>query len=138
MMLRRAFPYLVGTAVVAAIVAGLILIGSPAAERVRRLDDIRVRDLTELSNAIDLHWRREGKLPVSLDVLATIPGAAFRSTMDPSTEEPYSYRVVDGARYELCASFGAEDVVHEYSDRFWAHGAGRKCFEVDAQKRQAR
>ena len=25
-----------------------------------------------------------------------------------------------------------------YGDRFWSHGTGRKCFELDAEKRQAR
>src|SRR6187402_2282906 len=41
-MIRRVFPYLVGTAVVAAIVAGLVLVGLPSAQRMRRIDQIRV------------------------------------------------------------------------------------------------
>jgi hypothetical protein len=55
------------------------------------------------------------------------------------TEEPYSYRAIDDAsRYELCAVFEADGESPEFSDRFWAHGVGRQCFELDAQKRQAR
>ena len=68
-MIRRAFPYVVGTAVVAAIAAGLVLIGSPSAERMRRLDEIRVSDLMQLSRAVDFYWKREGALPPSLDTL---------------------------------------------------------------------
>ena len=109
MMLRRVFPYVVGTAVVAAIAAGLVLIGSPSAERMRRLDEIRERDLAQLANAIDLYWKREGELPASLDALADVPGASFRSTMDPSTSQPYPYRAIDASRYELCASFEAQE-----------------------------
>jgi hypothetical protein len=135
---RRAFPFIVGTAVVAGIAAGLVLIGPPSAERSRRLDEIRIGDLMQLSNAIELYWKREGMLPASLDGLAGVPDAAFRSTMDPATSEPYAYRTIDASRYELCASFEREDLDGEYNDRFWAHGAGRKCFELDAQKRQTR
>ena len=136
MMLRRVFPYVVGTAVVAAIAAGLVLIGSPSAERMRRLDEIRERDLAQLANAIDLYWKREGELPASLDALADVRGASFRSTMDPSTSQPYSYRAIDASRYELCASFEARDPDGDYGDRFWSHGVGRKCFELDAQKQR--
>jgi hypothetical protein len=136
MTLRGAFPYVVGTAMTAAIAAGLFLIGSPSAERMRRLDEIRVRDLMQLASAIDQYWKREEKLPASLDALAAVPGAAFRSTMDPATAEPYSYRTLDGSRYELCAEFEAQNTDDDYSDRFWSHGPGRKCFEVDARKRQ--
>jgi hypothetical protein len=134
--MRRALPYVVGTAVVAAIVSGLFLIGSPFAERSRRLDLIRVEDLRQLTRAIDLYWKGEGKLPASVDALATVPDASFRSKMDPYTAEPYSYHVLDGSRYELCATF--EEVDGEYGDRFWAHAVGRKCFELDAQKWQPR
>ena len=134
-MFRRAFPYIVGVAVIAAIGAGLILIGPPSAERSRRLDEVRVRDLTQLAYGIDLYWQREGALPGSVDALATVPDASFRSTMDPATSEPYSYRPVDSSRYELCASFEGDG---ESRDHFWSHDAGRKCFELDAQKRQSR
>lgn len=134
-MFRRAFPYIVGVSVLAAIAAGLILLGPPSAERSRRLDEVRVSDLTQLAQGIDLYWRREGTLPPSVDALATVPDAAFRSTMDPATSEPYAYVSVDGSRYELCASFEGDG---ESRDHFWSHSAGRKCFELDAQKRQSR
>lgn len=137
-MLRRAFPYVVGAAVVAAIVTGLVMMGSPSVERMRRLDEVRVRDLMQLTSAIDLYWRREGKLPASLDALATVPNASFRSTMDPATSAPYSYRTIDESRYEMCAAFETENADGEYDNRFWAHPAGRKCFELDAQKRETR
>ena len=137
-MFRRIFPYIVGTSVGAAVVTGLFLMGSPFSERTRRLDEIRVRDLTQLSRGIDLYWKREGALPPSIEALTTIPDAPFRSTMDPSLAEPYTYRAIEASRYELCATFEAEDLDRGYSDRFWAHGAGRKCFELDAQKRQTR
>jgi hypothetical protein len=137
-MVRRVFPYAVASAVVGAIVAGLVLIGPPTVERMRRLDDIRVRDLTQLSHAVDLYWQREEKLPPSLDALAGAPSVPFRSTTDPSTSEPYAYRALDATHYELCATFEAEDVDGDYNDRFWVHGAGRRCFELNAEKQRPR
>jgi hypothetical protein len=138
MMLRSAFPYIVGAAVLAAIVAGLVLIGPPSTERSRRLDLIRLADLRQLARGVDLYWGREKTLPPAVPTLATVPDALFRSTMDPSTGEPYSYRALDGSRYELCATFEAADDAGNFGDPFWSHGAGRKCFELDAEKRQMR
>jgi hypothetical protein len=137
-MFRRAFPYIVGATVLAAIVAGLVLIGPPSAERSRRLDLIRLADLRQLARGVDIYWGREKTLPPSVETLATVPDALLRSTMDPSTGEPYSYRALGGSRYELCATFEAAGDDGSYSDRFWSHGAGRKCFELDAGKRQTR
>jgi hypothetical protein len=137
-MFRRAFPYIVGAAVLTAIVAGLVLIGPPSAERSRRLDQIRLADLHQLARGVDLYWGRENSLPASAATLATIPDALFRSTMDPSTGESYGYRALAGSRYELCATFEAADDGGSYGDRFWSHGVGRTCFELDAEKRQTR
>jgi hypothetical protein len=137
-MFRRAFPYIVGAAVVAAIVAGLVLIGPPSAERSRRLDLIRLADLEQMARGIDLYWGREKVLPPSVATLATVPDALVRSTMDPSTGEPYAYRALAGSRYELCTTFETAAAERNYADRFWSHGIGRKCFELDAAKRQMR
>ena len=134
-MIRRAFPYVVGTAVIAAIVAGLVLIGSPSAQRMRRLDQIRLQDLMMLRSAVNMYFYKEGVLPPSVEALATVPNASFRSTMDPVTSEQYSYRAIGEARYEFCATFDAEDTNGDRGDRFWAHGSGRKCFELDAPER---
>ena len=117
-MMRRVFPYVVGTAIAVAIVAGLVLVGSPSAQRMRRLDQIRVGDLRQLSDAVGTYFGREGMLPRSVDALAAAPNASFRTTMDPATSEPYSYRAIDESRYELCATFDAADTDGTYDNRF--------------------
>ena len=45
-------------AVVAAVAAGLIILGSPAQERERRIDDRRVADLHGIAAATNLYWSR--------------------------------------------------------------------------------
>ena len=96
-----------GTAVVAAVVVGLVLLGNPAQERERRIDDRRAADLHAIAAATDLYWTRHGRLPASLDELAAEPGLRV-STSDPTSSETYGYRVLDDGRYEVCATFAEE------------------------------
>ena len=95
------------TAVVAAVAVGLVLLGSPAQERERRIDDRRAADLHAIAAAADLYWNRHGQLPASLDDLAAEPGLRI-STRDPTTSEMYGYRVLEDGRYEVCATFAEE------------------------------
>ena len=96
-----------GTAVVAAVVVGLVLLGNPAQERERRIDDRRAADLHAVAAATDLYWARYGRLPASLDDLAAEPGLRI-STRDPTSSEMYGYRALEDGRYEVCATFAAE------------------------------
>ena len=125
---------IVATFVVAAVIIGVILLDSPAQERLRRLDERRVADLREIADELDYYWTREGILPSSLEELSAEPGV-FVELFDPETGQPYEYRVLSSSTYELCAQF-ARDTAEE-QDRFykdyWAHGPGRQCFELEAQ-----
>ena len=96
-----------GTAVVAAVVFGLVLLGPPAQERERRIDDRRVTDLHGIAAATNLYRTRHGRLPASLDDLAAEPGLRI-STRDPTSSEMYGYRALDDGHYEVCATFAAD------------------------------
>ena len=95
------------TAVVAGVAAGLIILGSPAQERERRIDDRRVADLHGIVAATDLYWTRHSRLPASLDDLTAEPGLGI-NTRDPASSETYGYQALDTARYEVCATFDTE------------------------------
>ena len=95
------------TAVTASVVAGLIVLGSPAQERERRIDDRRVADLHEIAAATDLYWSRHSRLPASLDDLTAEPGLRI-NTRDPASSEIYGYQALDSVRYEICATFDRE------------------------------
>lgn len=124
------------TIVCGAIVAGLMIVGSPSSERLRRLDNRRVRDLVDITRAVNGYWTRHARLPSSLDELLESPGTAV-DTRDPLTGPPYHYGVVDEQTYELCADFQREssEVDSDVSGRFWSHGVGRRCFRLDAEER---
>jgi hypothetical protein len=125
---------LVVAVVGAAVAAGLVILGSPSDARLRRLDERRVAELRQLARDIDVFWTRRAALPASLDALAGEAGLGERRA-DPDTGEPYAYRAIDATHYELCAVFAAEAGAPGLAPdlAFWAHGAGRHCFTIEAQ-----
>ncbi len=132
--------------VVAAVVLGLLAVGSPGRARERGLDVERVRHLQSLVRGIDIYWERNDSLPASLDTLSAERDIAVTSTLDPETGERYGFRAVgEGAAYELCATFRlaaptdpASLRTFPYRERFWRHLAGRHCFDLQAIAPDAR
>jgi len=120
--------------VIAAIVGGLMVLGPPAEQRERRMDDKRVEDLAAIGRAADLYQSRHGELPPSLGQMEQEAGSAL-STHDPGTQRLYEYRVLGSDKYELCAEFKRDSTRRASGPGdFWYHGAGRRCFVLGAQK----
>jgi hypothetical protein len=93
--------------------------------RVLNEDSRRVRDLYDLTVQIE-NKRYDGGLqgpPANL----TDVGLTAR---DPFTDPPYEYRKLDGERYQVCAEFRAASLTASGPALFWAHPAGRKCFDI--------
>ena len=126
------------TALVTAVIAwGFVVTGSPDTRRQERLDERRVEDLQTIHREIQLLVRdpaRPGELVRPLP--ATLEEAAHRAVdrrvtlLDPETELPYGYRVVDATTYELTATFAAERDADR--DVFWNHPASEHTFTIDA------
>ena len=119
-------------AVAAAIVGGIIVLGSPSEQRQRRLDERRVQDLRRIAWAVDRYWTRHDSLPPDLAVLAA-DGSAH-SLADPETGASYVYRIDEGRSFELCAVFArqsADEPPPAPPWRDWTHGAGKHCFRLE-------
>jgi hypothetical protein len=127
-------------AVLAAVVAGFLALGSPGDERLRQLDQRRIEDLRDIANAVQLYYDpAHGRgLPDSLGT-SEVLRYLNRGMQDPVTRAPYGYRVLGPKSFELCATFqtAAGDSETYDVDRMWGHPAGRACFEfdVDAEER---
>jgi hypothetical protein len=120
---------LVIVVVVAAIVAGLVISGSPERQRLLRLDERRVNDLRTLSQWVSVHYSSTRELPAELAEL--VDGRTMSSVpRDPESNEAYAYEILERRVYQLCADFGlpSED---PQPDQFWAHETGRQCFRFD-------
>ena len=118
--------------VAAAIAVGVATLGPPSEERARRLDERRVEHLQHISSSVSLFQSRHGRIPASLAELSAEPGIRFEPR-DPVTGDPYTYRAVDEAVFELCAVFDRE-ATESWVTGFRAHEAGRQCFTEHARE----
>ena len=85
---KRLLAVVLTVIVTAAVVTGIVIIGSPMEERTRRLDTRRVQDLQQISQSVQVYHSRHQRTPASLDELSKEPGLAG-VPRDPVTGEPY-------------------------------------------------
>lgn len=121
--------------IVAAVVAGVTISGSPTRQRDVSLDQRRVNDLQVVQEqVVNGFWAVKGRLPTALSELEDdITG--FRVPRDPETGDPYPYERVSDLSFRLCATFtvasddskptGPRPFLLEDS---WRHGTGETCF----------
>lgn len=131
---RDPLPALGAAAVAVAVVAGLVALGSPANQRLDRLDARRAQDLDAISRAIDRFEATHERLPATLDELQRSSDVQVAIT-DPVTREPYGYEAGTGTAYELCATFDRATVERDFrrGRPFSRHEAGRHCFPLRAE-----
>jgi hypothetical protein len=111
--------------ILSAIVGGLILTGGPHTGRMRRMDERRVQDLSQLKNAIENHFRIHQTLPNSIKDLKNVEDAIT----DPVSDKRYPYKRIKADSFQLCAIFELEDLTSEHSvEGFKNHKAGLDCF----------
>lgn len=130
--------WLIITVVIAAIVWGFAVIGSPFAQREKRLDERRLSDLQMIQNYITNYWQSKEKLPATLNDLEN-PLLGVMIPSDPETRGQYEYRVLGNLKFELCATFKTEGengnraipMIYppRNQDYNWQHGIGYACFE---------
>lgn len=136
--------------VLASIIAGFFIVGSPQTQRARRFDEQRIQNLQILQGQIVNYWMLKEKLPESLAALEdSISG--FTPPTDPETMQPYEYHIKGRLSFELCAVFMTDSAesnsVYKFSSEHpiarpvspeavygpqkpdnWNHGKGRICF----------
>lgn len=133
--------WILSIVVLASVVAGFFIIGTPAEQRERRFDEERVGDLQVLQSQIINYWTQKEELPAELDDLQdSISG--FVPPKDPATDLPYEYYIIGDLSFELCATFetsskdfgsgykgGRYISPYELFQQNWEHEAERTCFE---------
>lgn len=114
--------------VVGSIVAGFIIVGSPATARAQKFDQQRINDLQGIQYNVINYWQMNQKLPPTFNDL-------HQSILDPETAQPYEYRTTGAMSFELCAVFDADGAhVNPHDGRAypeivsWYHTKGRYCF----------
>lgn len=122
--------------VVASLVAGFVTAGSPASQRARANDDLRVSHLQSIESQLIWFWQAKGRLPRSLQELSSSTIGGFAVPTDPKTGQSYEYTALSGLGYQLCATFesasSAQDDIsvapRGVGVYTWQHEEGRQCF----------
>lgn len=115
--------------VAAAVAGGLLVSGAPSEQRLLRLDDERVAGLRQISSAATLRWDADERLPAGAPEL--VDGQYLsRLPEDPSSGQPYEYRVTGPRAFEVCAVFDRPSRP-ELAGDFWFHEAGHRCFAFE-------
>lgn len=94
--------------VIGAIIYSFCIMGSPAKQRLLRLDDKRITDLQAIQYQVINYWQQKEQLPADLKTLVN-PLSGFSLPVDPEFEKGkvYEYNITDKTKriFELCATF---------------------------------
>lgn len=133
---------IISAIVIAIIVYGIVIIGSPMAQRAKNMDSNRVNDLVSIQNQIVYtHWQNKGDIPESLTELND-PISGYVIPTDPETKADYEYTKISKNSFEICATFKTvstttDDTVakptsyyygEDSANQNWQHNAERTCF----------
>lgn len=125
----------------ASIIYGMVLIGSPSAQRAKNTDEQRINDLNSIQNQIVYsQWQNKGEVPSSLDALKD-PISGYTLPTDPETNQSYEYKMLSKNSFQLCATFKtigsvntnmSQPVNYSYGpgsvNENWQHKAEKTCF----------
>jgi hypothetical protein len=124
--------------VLAIIVVGFIVGGTPSDVRALRFDETRISNLQDIQWQVTSYYQNHAVLPETLDALSNdISG--YRAPLDPETNASYEYKKTGTLSFQLCATFArdaqdsASPVSRPYPDSgvssTFAHQAGHVCFD---------
>lgn len=130
--------YGAGVLVLATIIAGFFIMGSPSQVRLYRFDSQKVSDLQNIQWQVINYWQQKESLPESLEQLED-PISGWTAPKDPQTGAAYTYKRNSPLDFALCATFNAETSKTEQSiahptmygveGENWKHGVGEVCFD---------
>ena len=133
--------------VAAALVGGLLIVGSPGDARLEKLDEARRADLRTIEAELQDGWGLGTPTPDTLGadlfglapefdtVLSRRDGLASDFRHDPATGERYPYRALSDTTAEVCATFAQPHREPPRESVFGtsaigAHAAGLVCFTL--------
>jgi hypothetical protein len=138
----RLVAWITSVVILASIIYGFFLIGSPATQRARRFDDQRVSDLEQIESDVITYWQQKNVLPLNSTDLQNMFSVL---PTDPESKLPYEYNLNGTLRFSLCADFKTSDISQTsryqavpqpftgpaYSpyQENWSHDKGHVCFD---------
>lgn len=129
--------------IIAVIVLGFMVIGSPRTQRLAKHDEAKIYDLQNLASQIRYFYDTNKVLPQTLTELSQSNTYGARMYADQQTGEPYVYKIIDATTFEVCAEFNrdsdsntrANSVIEPVQapmygslDMWNTYSAGESCF----------
>lgn len=142
---RKIRPIVVSVVIVATIIWGFAVMGSPQSQRLFRYDNQKINDLQNLQWQVISYWQMNGAIPKDLGELTS--SQQYIVPTDTQLEKNYEYKPTGLMTFDLCADFNKEDMTNQYQyadvapmgypnsakvsvvqNNNWNHRAGRQCF----------
>jgi len=132
----QAFAAAATAAVVAGIVGGFWVLGTPARQRDIAADRQRLQDLGAIAQNLHQQYLNQ---PDTYQLPDALPTAEGRN--DPLTNQPYEYERLSDRTFQLCATFDTDSSTHPLANRVddpaierWQHPQGQHCFEFEVSE----
>lgn len=150
-ILPRIYGALATILVIGSIVAGFLIVGSPAKARMVQFDVQKISDLQSMQWQIVNYWQRKQALPTTISDLND-PIGGYQVPKDRQTGENYLYEKTGNLSYKVCATFNLDRddraypsvggqggsvpiydsyIKNSYTDapEYWKYKKGKTCFE---------
>lgn len=129
---RRIYRIIALVVVLASIVWGFSVLGSPRTQRLYKYDEEKVTALQNINSEINSYYSDKGALPTDLHELES--GNYYIQPIDSQTNNPYEYENTGKTTYNICAVFNKasmsdESKTYNYGGTSWVHDAGHFCFK---------
>lgn len=119
--------------IVASVVVGFAVIGSPRTQRLVKYDELKISNLQSLVSEVRYYYERNNILPATLAELAqnAVYGGMYT---DSQSNKPYVYEVVNDKTFKVCAEFNLDSSrdsvaqIHPELDVWNTYKAGQYCF----------
>lgn len=131
--------------IVASIVWGFAILGSPRTQRLLKHDQQKINDLQSINNSIISYYSYNKFLPINISDLQKQNSYYISTTIDRQTGKPYEYIKTGDYSYEICADFNKDTKelnnrsaqvkdtyirsLQTYGITNWDHSSGRYCFK---------
>ena len=117
------------------LIFGFYFAGTPQTARKQRFDEMREQNIEQIEWIVQDYYDMNNRLPDSMEELRN-SNTIERVPVDPETQEPYEYSILDEESFSLCTTFHFEssklnrnNIEMFPTTRSWEHDAGYHCFE---------
>jgi len=107
--------------VIATVIGGFFIIGSPQSQRDYRFDQLKINDLQNVQWQVLNYWQQKERMPMTLKDLED-PLSGQIIPVDKQTGLPYEYKVGTSTNFMLCATFNKASDDRKYPSPYYGKG----------------